>query len=141
MMLCKQQLLVLLTLCYLSAAHAGDSLEVGVRAFEQGDYQTSLQNWLPLAEAGHAEAQLFMGVLYRYGLAVEKDPQQSVYWYERAAENGDVDAQNELGLFYELGWGVKQDIWQAASWYEQAREQDICLSDTLATGRLVVLDE
>ncbi|MCW8962494.1 MAG: sel1 repeat family protein [Gammaproteobacteria bacterium] len=137
----KQLLLSLFILCYLSTAHATDLLEVGVRAFERGDYQTSLQNWLPLAEAGHVEAQLFMGVLYRYGLAVEKNPQQSAYWYGRAAENGDVDAQNELGLFYELGWGVKQDIWQAASWYEQVREQDICLSDTLATGRLVVMDE
>ena len=136
----KPQIMLLFLLCYVSAGYAKDSLETGVKAFEEGDYRTSLQNWLPLAEANHAEAQLFMGVLYRYGLAVEKNPQQSAYWYRRAAENGDVDAQNELGFFYELGWGVKQDIWQAESWYEQVREQDICLSDTLATGRLV-LDE
>jgi len=140
MLLRKQHFLMLITLCYFSAAHASadDLLEAGVKAFEQGDYRTSLQYWLPLAETNHAEAQLFMGVLYRYGLAVDKNPGQSAWWYERAAENGDIDAQNEIGFIYELGMGIEQDIGKAAGWYEQVREQDICLTDTHATGRLII---
>ena len=131
---------MLVTLIWLAVGYAQASslIESGVKAFDQGDYQSAYEYWLPLAEEGEAEAQLFMGVLYRYGLGVNLDLKQSAYWYESAAENGDIAAQNEIGFFYELGLGVKQDIWVAESWYERVREQDYCLADTLATGRLWV---
>ena len=120
---------------------AGNALETGIEAFERQQYQRAYEHWLPLAQKNHAEAQLFLGVLYRYGLGVRRDPQQSAYWYERSAENGDIDAQNEIALFYELGWGVEQDIWAAAGWYQAVTDRDVCLSVTLPTGRLVVDDK
>jgi TPR repeat protein len=139
-MVAKSFILAVLICVSVSYAQASSPIEAGVKAFDQGDYQSAYEYWLPLAEEGDAEAQLFMGVLYRYGLGVNLDMKQSAYWYESAAGNGDVDAQNEIGLFYELGLGVKQDIWVAESWYERVREQDYCLADTLATGRLWVSD-
>ena len=120
-------------------AHAGE-LEKGVAAFDAGKYQQAIDHWLPLAEGDNAEAQLFMGVLYRHGLGVEMDPKQAAYWYERAANNGDVDAQGEMGFIYEQGWGVPQDIWIAESWYDLVQQHDVCVSDTLPNGRLIVED-
>lgn len=117
---------------------ANDTLEKGVKAFDSGDYQSAYQHWLPLAEKGHAEAQLFMAVLYRYGFGVQRNPSQSAKWFEHAANNGDVDAQNELAFIYEQGWGVKQDAAEAERWYEEVRLQGFCLSDTASTGRLDV---
>lgn len=123
------------------SGHSQDALESGINAFDRKQYQRAYDYWLPLAQKNHAEAQLFLGVLYRYGLGVDTDPQQSAYWYERAAENGDIDAQNEIALFYEQGWGVQQDIWTAAGWYQAVMDRDVCLSDTLPTGRLIVDDK
>ena len=114
------------------------NLEQGIKAFDAGSYQLAYAYWLPMAEKDHAEAQLFLGVLYRYGLGVEKDPVRSAYWYERAANNGDVDAQGEMGFLYEQGYGVPKDIWIAESWYDLVQQHDMCVSDTLPTGRLVV---
>ncbi len=114
-----------------------EQLEKGVKAFSEQRYQEAHENWLPLADDGHTEGQLFIAVLYRYGLGVEKDLTQAASWYEKAALQGDVDAQNEIGFFYELGLGVKQDIGAAARWYEMVQEQDYCLTDTQATGRLM----
>jgi TPR repeat protein len=132
---------ILLLLLFSTSLPADDALEKGVNAFRTDDFETARRYWAPLAEDGHAEAQLFMGVLYRHGLGVDEDPVKSAYWYERAANNGNVDAQGHIGFLYELGLGVKQDIWMAASWYEMVLDRDICLSDTLAHGRLVVRDE
>ena len=114
-----------------------EQLEKGITAFAEHRYQQAHENWLPLADNGHAEAQLFMAVLYRYGLGVEKDLVRAAGWYEKAALQGDVDAQNEIGFFHELGLGVKQDIQVAGEWYEMVQEQGYCLTDTHATGRLM----
>ena len=137
-MFTRSLILIVPALLWVGYVQASGSLEAGVEAFDKGKYQNAYDYWFPLAKNDNAEAQLFMGVLYRYGLGVKLDLKQAANWYERAAENGDVDAQNEVGFFYELGLGVKQDIWIAESWYERVREQDYCLADTLATGRLEV---
>ena len=131
--------LLLISGCMMAfISHADARLDKGLNAYDSGDYGVAYSYWLPLAQQGHSEAQLFLGVLYRYGLGVESNPQQSAYWYQRAAENGDVDAQNEIGFFYEIGWGVEQDVAEAGSWYDLVIERDYCLSDTLPTGRLIV---
>jgi TPR repeat protein len=129
-------MLVLLLSC--TALLANEDLEKGIKAFDADDFVTARNYWQPLALNDHAEAQLFMAVLYRYGLGVERDQARAAYWYEQAASNGDVDAQSEIGFFYETGLGVKQDVWEAQSWYQMVLDRDICLSDTLSTGRLDV---
>ena len=120
---------------------ANEALEQGIKEFDAEKFSTAYDLWAPLARQDHAEAQLFMGVLYRYGLGVEQDQLKAAYWYERAANNGDIDAQGEIGMFYETGRGVKQDVWEANSWYQLVTERDVCLSDTLPTGRLLVKDK
>ena len=109
---------------------ANEALEQGIKEFDAEKFSTAYDLWAPLARQDHAEAQLFMGVLYRYGLGVEQDQLKAAYWYERAANNGDIDAQ-----------GVKQDVWEANSWYQLVTDRDVCLSDTLPTGRLLVKDK
>ena len=42
-------------------------IEAGLRAYEQGDYATALTELRPLAEQGHAEAQVRLGWLYDQG--------------------------------------------------------------------------
>ena len=40
------------------------SYEDGAAAYNEGDYATAKRLWLPLAEAGNADAQTMLGIIY-----------------------------------------------------------------------------
>ncbi len=63
--------------------------EVGVEAWGCGDYETALREFLPLANQGHAQAQVNLGILYSQGRGVPKDNVQAYRWYTLAANQGD----------------------------------------------------
>ena len=50
-----------------------------------------------LAEAGDAEAQNNLGLMYFNGRGVAQDEAEAVAWYRRAAEQGFANAQYNLG--------------------------------------------
>ena len=95
----------------------------GVAAYEGGDYATALRELRPLAEKGNAEAQTYLGLMYRYGEGVPQNYVEAVKWYRKAAAQGHARAQNTLGNRYRLGQGVPQDYNEAAKWYRKAAEQ------------------
>ena len=68
------------------------------------------------ANAGDAEAQFNLGVMYDAGLGVPQDLVEAVAWYRQAAEQGYADAQYNLGLMYANGAGVPQDDVEAYKW-------------------------
>lgn len=68
------------------------------------------------AEAGDAEAQCRLGVMYSIGEGVPKDDVEAVKWYCAAAEQGDSNGQRLLGLSYYYGDGVRKDLVQAHAW-------------------------
>ncbi len=76
-----------LILFLVSAAEAQD-LKKGLKAYKRGDYATALQEWRPLAEAGHAGAQYNLGFNYVQGKGVAKDLVQAYFWFELAARQG-----------------------------------------------------
>ncbi len=43
------------------------NFEVGVEAWGRGDYDTALREFRPLAEQGHAQAQVNLGIIYVKG--------------------------------------------------------------------------
>jgi TPR repeat protein len=130
-------LFLLVNLFFSASSIASDALQAGKAAFSAKDYDRALELWLPLASQGHARAQMYVGVLYRYGYGVERDLETAARWYELSAKNGLADAQYETGLMYELGRGVEQDYWTAESWYQQAIDQDFCPGELSATGGLI----
>ena len=75
------------------------------------------------AEAGDADAQFNLGVMYYQGLGVEQDFKEVVKWYQKAADQGDVEAQYNLGVMYYQGLGVEQDFKEAVKWYQKAADQ------------------
>jgi hypothetical protein len=95
-------------------------LEIGIEAWERGDYVGAYREWKPLAEDGDPLAQYFVGTycvkMENYGCAAS--------WYRKAAENGDPYAQHDLGSLYALGLGVPKSDGEAARWYRLAAEQD-----------------
>lgn len=107
----------------LAASAMGGALEDGSAAYNRGDYTAALGAWLPLAERGDAEAQLYLGAMYQAGQGVRQDYPEAVKWYRKAAERGNAAAQFRLGDMYRQGLGLPQDDEEAFVWSHKAAEQ------------------
>lgn len=95
----------------------------GVFAHKRGDYVTAYNEFLPLARAGVADAQFFLGSMYSKGEGVTRDFAEAVNWWRKAAEQGNTPSQHLLGTFYANGQGVQQDHARAMKWWREAAKQ------------------
>ena len=68
------------------------------------------------AEAGDAEAQYSLGVMYDSGEGVAEDKKKAAKWYRLAADQGDAIAQTCMGWMYSQGQGVEQNYVTAYAW-------------------------
>ncbi|HJV76664.1 MAG TPA: SEL1-like repeat protein [Noviherbaspirillum sp.] len=108
-----------LTLAFFaSPSYAG--YDEGLKASAKGDYATAMNEWRPLAESGHADAQARLGDLYVAGHGVNRDPIQAAIWYRKAAEQGNVHAQTKFAFLNFVGNEVPKDLAQAAKWLQLA---------------------
>ncbi len=88
------------------AAQARADAESGWRAYLAGDHAAAVAELGPLAEAGEAQAQFYMGTLAEQGAGVPKDYGRALEWYALAAAQGHPGAQFALGLLYYPGAGA-----------------------------------
>jgi hypothetical protein len=70
---------------------------------DQAKYQSALRVWLAPAEAGDAQAQLYVGQIYEKGLGQAPDASAAARWYQRAADQNFAPAQTALAVLYENG--------------------------------------
>jgi TPR repeat protein len=92
----------------------------GVAAFKNKDYQRAYQEWKAAADAGKAEAQFDLGLLYAQGLGVRRNLTEAAQWYRKSADQGNAEAQFALGQMYSRGWGVPRDEADAIRWLQMA---------------------
>ena len=97
-------------------AKLGDSKYSRDQAFSQ----ITLKELLAVAEAGDAEAQYKLGVIYENGEGVEDNCMAAARWYKLSAEQGYAKAQFNLALLYKSGLGVTQNLQTAKHWMQQA---------------------
>ena len=114
-----------------------ESMDKGIGAYYNGDYNSSFELLYPLAEEGYARAQFRIGVMYRYGRSVSKNSDLSEKWFTAAlpsilkfAQKGVPWAQTDLGTAYEVGISLKQDYERAAHWYRLAADQNYAGAQT-----------
>ena len=81
----------------------GALVELGMRASNNGDYDSAFKYWTKAAELGDADAHCKLSILYRYdeGLSIEKDEKKEVYHLEEAAIGGHPYARINLGVYEE----------------------------------------
>lgn len=116
------RLMAVATLTVLLAACSADTDPLA--AFESGRYDVAFAQWLPLAEAGDAEAQNYLGLIYYLGLGQRRNDTEALKWFELAAEQGYPDAQRNTGIMYQTGRGMsQQDFNQAYIWFYAAHRQ------------------
>ena len=72
------------------------------------------------AEAGNANAQYNLGVMYARGDDVQNDFGEAAKWFLMAAEQEYRPAQYTLGLMYKRGEGVPQDLNKAVGFITMA---------------------
>jgi TPR repeat protein len=117
------------------------SLGAGVAAYDRENFTGAAAIFRPLALAGNARAQSYLGFMYSTGRGVPQDYAEAAYWYIRAANQGDNTAQYMLGLMYDKGQGLQQNYIEAHKWLNLAtahapppkREYSARLRDALAT--------
>ncbi len=85
---------------------------------DAGDYAAAMEELLPAARSGNAEAEELIGVMFASGLGVERDDVRAFDWYLRAAMKGHAGAQSGVGWYYEVGRGMPSpDLVRAYAWY------------------------
>ena len=85
---------------------------------EEGRFEEAMQELLPAARSGNADAEELIGVMYAMGLGVEQDDQRAFEWYLRASLKGHPGAQSGIGWYYEVGRGITApDLVRAYMWY------------------------
>lgn len=112
----KKVLILLSITLSLSVAH-GD-LEQARRLMETSQFDAAYDRLYPFAQAGNAEAEELIGVMYAMGLGVERDDVRAFEWYLRSSLKGHPGAQSGLGWYYEVGRGIEGvDLVRAYLWY------------------------
>ncbi len=118
-MMFRYILLLLLVLVFPHASVAQD-YEEGKQAYLDEDYATALRILKPLAESGHSQAQVTLGLMYDNGNGVKADPAEAFRWYMMAAEQGFPIVQHQVAFKYLHGQGVERSYQEAAKWWELA---------------------
>jgi len=83
-----------------------------------------IEQWLPFAERGDADAQHRLGLLYEGAMGGEPDYEKAAYWYSQAAAQGNRESLYAMSVMYEKGLGVKKDLVEAVNWYRKASGLD-----------------
>ena len=130
--------LAICTLLLAASAWGGES-DKGLAAYNSNDYETALSIWQPLAEAGDAESQYGLGMMYGNGFGVSMDDALAIKWYGLAVEQGHAGASCNLATMYQNGWGVPVSEEEAMRLYVLAADQGVAEA-MVALGRYFAMD-
>lgn len=111
----KRMLALLCLSLLISVTHA--DLEQAKRLMENNEFSAAYDMLYPYAQAGNADAEELIGVMYAMGLGVERDDVRAFEWYLRSSLKGHPGAQSGLGWYYEVGRGTGVDLVRAYLWY------------------------
>ncbi len=103
----------LTVICIIQVAPAWADMQAGGEAYKRGDFVEAFEELMPLADAGHAEAQLMVGLMYKTGRGVPQDFTEAAKWMRRSADQGESSAQGILGIMYLKAEGVPRDLVKA----------------------------
>lgn len=98
------------------------------------DTKSAFENYHKAAALGNKEAQFVLGYEYNRGQYLEKNPAESLNWYERAAEGGSPGAMFNLATLLEFGSPEEQ--LRAFKWYSQYQNLTEVEDETLVLARL-----
>ena len=96
-----------------------------VIAYDTGKYRVARENFLALAEKGHAGAEFMLGVMRFHGRGVKANDGLAAIWFYKSAIKGNPTGQLAFGSLYIRGLGVRQDLVKAYGWLSLAARQAV----------------
>jgi hypothetical protein len=118
----------------ISAGQGKLTYENLMKLYQHGKYNEVAKDLEPLAKGGHKGAEELMGIMYRLGQGVQKDPKKAYEYLASAANANRPLAQYHLGTMYYSGEGVQADAIMALMWlqiaivhYSEGAERDAVL--------------
>lgn len=101
-------------LCLVMLVSCVSPLNLGVDAFNRGEYDIAAAHWNELAKTGNPHAQYNVGLLWEGGLgSTPRNRAEASHWYLRSAQQGFVPAMVRLANIQTTD-GYKE---AALSWY------------------------
>ena len=94
-----------------------ETQDLGLIAYENGDFETAFVEWKKLADEDNAQACHNLAILYGTGKGVPQDLALATEWCAKAANLGDVQAQTHYG--YLLSENAPE---QAVEWWRKAAQ-------------------
>lgn len=92
--------------------------------YDRASLSATLKVWRDKAEAGDADAQLFVAQAWERGIDQAPDLGKAAQWYRRAADNGSREAKLALAAMMEAGNGMPPDPEAALALYREAMGLD-----------------
>jgi len=86
------------------------------------DFEQAFDLYSKMAEDGDADAEVYMGLSYDFGINVPRSRMKAAGWYRKAALKGRASAAANLGVLYFTGDGVMRKPAEAISWFHKAAE-------------------
>jgi TPR repeat protein len=99
------------------------SVKVAVAALDARHYLTARRVLDPLATAGNADAETWLGYMDQEGLGADRNVVQSITWFTKASAAGSAEADRRLGQIYLDGRGVLQNVATARQWLQLAADR------------------
>jgi len=81
----------------------------------------TLKDLLPRAQAGDAQSQHQVGLIFHKGLGTEANAAEAVKWFRASALQGNPLAMQALGQLYFRGRDMDLNVDEAARWFRSAR--------------------
>ncbi len=99
-----------------------DTLTTAEEAYMAGDFARVWQVMLPLAEAGYADAQTWVGTLAMNGQGRSADAKEALSWFLKAGAGGSVPAMANAGALLLMGQGAAPDFERGVGLLSKAAE-------------------
>ncbi len=106
----------------LAQSDPSQEYDIGLKAYNRGDFERAFEYWLPLAEEGHIRSMIFIGFMYQRGLGVEQNYSRATKWLIKAANLGSEEARQILIYPFK---GIQQtpEVYdEALKWYQAASQ-------------------
>ena len=118
-----RSVLLMVFLFLLASVAAASPLQKGISLYESKQFQEAFPLIEKEAQNGNAEAQYYLGRMYRWGEGTHQDLDKAFHWYSKGAKQGNRKAQNNLAFMYFNGLGVQKDLKKAFELYTLSAEQ------------------
>lgn len=105
--------------CSLFAA----DFSAGLNCYRAQDFECSIREWAPLADAGAPQIQYDLALAYTRAEGSPRNLEKAAQLLEQASNAGMVEAQYNLAFMYLNGAGVAKNEDTAISWLQKAAER------------------